>query len=157
MENFSIKECKKNRKASKVYNAACVSFDYKDDTVMFNNCNHSSHILDSKYNDSHALKQSPIVLENKKIFTVPARTLTEILEDYFLNQENCRIDLFVLDVEEHELDVLKGLDFSKYYPENILVECHTENHKENIDKYLVAKGYFCKKLISHQDYLFSRM
>ena len=147
---------RKNRKASKVYNVACVSSDYKDDKIEFNNCSHSTHVIGSASNNNWVQKALLKVSPDRQKFIASAKSLTKILDDYFVNREHCIIDLFVLDVEEYELDVLKGLDFFKYCPKNILVECHTKNYKQGIERYLISKGYFCKKLISHQDYLFSK-
>jgi FkbM family methyltransferase len=49
---------------------------------------------------------------------VPARTLTSILDEL----RPSRIDLFSLDVEGYELEVLKGLDLARHRPRYILVE-----------------------------------
>ncbi|MCM0756643.1 FkbM family methyltransferase [Desulfovibrio aminophilus] len=51
---------------------------------------------------------------------VHARTLNSILDD----ERPERIDLFSLDVEGYELEVLKGLDLDRHRPEFILVEAH---------------------------------
>jgi FkbM family methyltransferase len=58
--------------------------------------------------------------------SVPCRTLTSILDEYKVE----KIDLFSLDVEGYELEVLKGLDFNKYSPNYLLIEIYSYNFDE---------------------------
>ena len=51
-------------------------------------------------------------------FFAPARTLSSVLQEYGFPE----VDFFSLDVEGHELDVLKGNDFERCSPRYILVE-----------------------------------
>lgn len=67
---------------------------------------------------------------------VPAKTLTSILDI----SKPKKIDFFSLDVEGYELEVLKGLDFSKYSPIFILIEIY-EWDKENIINFMLSKNY----------------
>ncbi|XPV76533.1 MAG: FkbM family methyltransferase [Desulfovibrio sp.] len=58
-------------------------------------------------------------IDNSYEVIVPTRTLNSIFE-----QEKVQhIDLLSLDVEGYEPQVLQGLDFDKYRPEYILLEC----------------------------------
>lgn len=55
-----------------------------------------------------------------EIYSVPSRTLNSILEE--LKIEN--INLFSLDVEGYELEVLKGFDINKYKPKYVIIEVY---------------------------------
>lgn len=76
---------------------------------------------------------------------VPARTLSSILDEQRMN----RIDLFSLDVEGFEAEVLKGLDLSRHRPRYILVET------KQIDHIMAILGgvYERASLLSHHDHL----
>ena len=65
---------------------------------------------------------------------VPARTLTSVLEEYKVN----RIDLLSLDVEGYEIEVLKGLDFSRFRPLYVVFE---DSGADDIGEYLRQYGY----------------
>ena len=81
--------------------------------------------------------------------TVKTNTLNNILE--LSKYKNRKIDFFNLDVEGHELNVLKSLNFKKYKPSLICIEIHNheEMYNQNSDylnrnpihKYLLKKKY----------------
>ncbi len=76
--------------------------------------------------------------------TVVTQTLTSILDANIETGRN--IDLLTIDVEGHDLHVLKGLDLSKYRPKVIIIEIHElDSVKDNeIYKYLSENGYLLK-------------
>ena len=76
---------------------------------------------------------------------VPAKTLSSILDDL----ESPMVDLFSLDVEGFELEVLKGLDLRRHRPTYILLET------DKIDAALEVLGgnYRVLECLSHHDYL----
>ncbi len=80
---------------------------------------------------------------------VPARTLTSILDEANIP----KIDFFSLDVEGFELNALQGLDFDKYRPEFMLVECLDEQSFHEIQSY-IANYYDLFERASQVDYLF---
>ena len=67
---------------------------------------------------------------------VPVRTLDSLLDDAEAPKP---IDLLSVDVEGHELDVLRGFDFARWQPRLILLE----DHVTNLDKhnFLQRAGY----------------
>lgn len=67
---------------------------------------------------------------------VPVRTLNDILEEARAPRP---IDLLSVDVEGHELDVLRGFDFARWQPRLILLE----DHVTSLDKhrFLTRAGY----------------
>jgi FkbM family methyltransferase len=93
---------------------------------------------------------------------VPARTLQSLLDENGVGN----VDFFSLDVEGFELDVLRGLDFTKNAPMSILIEVYSKDRKA-IEQYLAERGYAPPANISrfnatefplwdgtHNDYLF---
>lgn len=68
--------------------------------------------------------------------SVPCRTLTSILDEYNINN----IDLFSLDVEGYELNVLKGLNFDRYSPKYLLIEIYSYNFDELLE-FLKERNY----------------
>lgn len=86
--------------------------------------------------------------ESVHIIEAPARTLTEMLE---AAGAPAQCQFLSLDVEGAELEVLRGLDFSKFTFEVLLVE---SNQIETIQEYLGNVGYTLEKRVSIHDYLF---
>jgi FkbM family methyltransferase len=134
---YSYERCLRNRpNNTKIYNCALVDFDHKEPIIEIHH--HSLHsamttLIKSSGQSYH---------QNSK---VPARTLDSILEE----NEIINIEAFYLDVEGYELNVLKGINFSKRKFNLIEIECHAglidisleeeiNNHKDLLSKY----GYF---------------
>lgn len=105
--------CFKNRhsKYCKVINCALVPFDYHNNNIEI--CVHSLH---SAMSTVTSIEDSEV----SKRYTVPAKTLTNILEE-----ENIfHINEFFLDVEGYEFQVLNGIDFDKIRIDMIEIELH---------------------------------
>ena len=81
-------------------------------------------------------------------FGAEGRTLTSLLDEA---GAPTLIDFLSLDVEGNELNVLKGLDFSKYAFKYLLIE--VRNLQALID-FLLPRGYGLFEQISSHDYLF---
>ena len=71
-----------------------------------------------------------------KVIDVKVRTLDEVLTE---GQAAKPIDLLSVDVEGHEIDVLRGFDFSRWKPRLILLE----DHVSSLDKhrFMTSAGY----------------
>ena len=67
---------------------------------------------------------------------VPIRTLDEILTDAGAPTP---IDFMSIDVEDHELEVLSGLDLKRWRPRLILTEDLAKNLR--LHRYLQSRGY----------------
>ena len=149
---------RKNRSSlNNFYNCACVSFDYKDDFIDFFYSNLMSTTVHSDENfetyRNHAKSGKLYLARNENLgnLRVPARTLESIL---ISSNAPALIDLFSLDVEGNELEILKGLSHIDYRFKYIVVE--TPDFA-TISNYLYENKYiFIKKLSSH-DYLFKNM
>lgn len=76
--------------------------------------------------------------------TVVTQTLNAILEKNLSPERP--IDLLTIDVEGHDLQVLKGLNFNKYRPKIIVIEMHEFHDIESTEIYqhLTAEGYSLK-------------
>lgn len=132
----SYERCLQNRpNNTKIYNCALVGFDHIESTIEI-----YPHLLHSSM--TTLLKSSSQPYHEKR--KVPARTLDSILEENNINN----IEEFYLDVEGYELNVLKGIDFSKRKFKLIEIECHAglidislEEEINNHEKFLSLYGY----------------
>ena len=129
-----FRELIKNRdKRNILVNKFLVSNNYKSQTV-----NISNNDLISKFSTTN---------EGSSLST--PITLTEVLRKNYVPK---LIDLFSLDVEGYEFEVLEGIDFENYKFKYFLIET---NDFDKLNSYLIAKKYkFIDKLSNH-DYLFT--
>ena len=83
--------------------------------------------------------------ESIQLFT---RTLTSILDENKFAKE---FDILSIDVEEHDLSVLKSLDFTQYHPQLIIIEDETfdplNNMANSIDKLMQENNYKLKGFV----------
>jgi FkbM family methyltransferase len=120
------------RPKAKVFECACTSPEKVGTLTLYIPIRGEHHVAahasveinadDFSYTKHHEIK-------------VKARTLDEILAESSVT----KIDLLSLDVEGTEMDVLRGLDLSKYHPKLILLEdkfLYLEKHR-----YLKRNGY----------------
>jgi FkbM family methyltransferase len=86
--------------------------------------------------------------------TIQTTTLTAILDKNL--PQNQSIDLLCVDVEGADLEVLRGLDFSKYKPRVIIVELDDPSmdliHQDTIFQLLTSQGYNFKALTNNNGY-----
>ena len=130
----TFNELKKNRNKNNILiNNFLVSNKYKSKIV-----NISNNDLISKFSTTN---------EGSSLST--PITLTEVLKKSNVPK---LIDLFSLDVEGYEFEVLEGIDFENYKFKYFLIET---NNFDKLNSYLIAKKYkFIDKLSNH-DYLFT--
>jgi len=148
-------ECKKNRsRENAIFCNACVSDDYKNEFVKIIYSNLMSVApeldLDLKSPYEHAAMGRQFLDGHEVTFTfgAVAKTLTRILVEA---NAPTFIDLFSLDVEGAELEVLRGVDFNQYTFGHLLVESRDINR---LERFLNHKGYLLVEALSMQDYLF---
>jgi FkbM family methyltransferase len=149
---IKYQECLKNRPGNIILNYACVSNDYDKEFISgdFNSGSMMSSI-------------NGIRLGDRNLVDVKANTLEKILDKHHKDKA---IDLLSLDTEGYELNILKGLNLSKYRPKYILIEVYSWDY-DNIVKYLEDNNYKLHSNISnynkidnpfwdgnHNDYLF---
>ena len=133
---------------------ACVSFDYKDRFVeiLFSNLMTSSLGLESDIQDpaSHANAGTQFLEGDERVFSfgAVAKTLNQILIEANAPQ---KIDFLSLDVEGVEIEVLKGVDHSKFRFQYMCIECQD---LEKLKSYLQQYDYELIEQLSYHDYLF---
>jgi FkbM family methyltransferase len=148
-----FEKCRQLRTNSKTYNCALVSPDFPDPTITMHFAGLMSVVEGSmksqEAQDAHVHAGLDVQnLAGSYSVEVPARTLASILENL---PEARSIDLFSLDVEGHELEVLKGLDPSRFRPRFILVEAR---FFDEVNEFLAGHDYEIVEQLSHHDYLY---
>lgn len=150
----NFKACVKNRPNSKVYNCALVSFECREKNLKMSYLGLMSFVSEIFPNEQEKNNKVAQLEKYEKSFEfeVQARTLNSLVEDSGFT----KIDFLSLDVEGYELEVLKGLDFDKYLPTFMLIECRNDSDKNAIEQYLGSKYTFVEQL-SHRDYLYKNV
>lgn len=146
-----FRECIKRRKKSKVFNCALVPNDYSQPTISMVFAERMSTVkgamsfdLEQKHLEK-ALRGGGDCYE----FEALARTLSSVLEEAGAP----KIDFFSLDVEGYEIQVLNGLDMTRFRPRWILVECLTPESKGEMLSYLAARNYEFVAQVTPRDLL----
>ena len=115
-------QCKKIRgKNNCFFNAACVSSDYKDESIELIYSNLRTITNDNKNQikvDNHLNSDDLNFYQNHEKFLVTARTLTSILEEAKAPK---KIDFLSIDTEGYEVEILKGLNFNYFLFKYILI------------------------------------
>lgn len=91
---------------------------------------------------SWAEKWSKKINQKFSVRKIKKRTLNHVVKEYGISKN---IELLNIDVEGHEVEVLKGVSFKTFRPKIITVEIHVKNTKEifhkPIYKILHKNGY----------------
>jgi FkbM family methyltransferase len=146
----SYNECVKNRPNSKCFNVACVSDEYKNETIKGDFDGGMMCSVDGKRNNTTNLVECKVSTLEKILDSVGAIT----------------IDFLSLDTEGYEYDILCGLNLNKYRPKYMLIEIYAIDYKKIID-FLEKNNYSLVDNITnynkqdnpgwdgtHNDYLF---
>lgn len=113
-------ECVKNRPNSKCVNTACSATD--NASISFN---HENGLMSKVVDDG--------------VYSCDTTTLETILDNCEVDRN---IDFLSLDVEGHELEVLKGLNLCKYRPNYMLIELWDDNEFD-VKTLLYENNYRC--------------
>lgn len=127
------RQCLDRRPASRVFNCALVSSSFTDSTVTMRYANLMSIVEGARGThdqDTEFINKGLDIQHLSGSFhrQVPARTLTSILDECGVRD----IDLFSLDVEGYEGQVLHGLDLTRYRPRYICVEVWNPEDVEGV-------------------------
>jgi FkbM family methyltransferase len=125
------------RPRARVFNCACVAFDYPDPEVQMSYANLMSVVKgswhDPKLEAEHVATGQRLENITRPVeVRVPARTLTSILDECGVSS----VDFLSLDVEGYEAAVLRGLDLSRHAPRYILVEAR---YPDDLDDLLLDR------------------
>jgi len=121
-------ECRKNRRAAVVREAALVASDVAGATVELQVAGLMSTVTGALGDEEATARHVAKALAVQKIaasrrMRVPARTLSALIDETGIGRE---IDVLSLDVEGAEEMALRGLDFSRHAPRFICVEVRDE-------------------------------
>lgn len=127
-------KCRRNRPGCVVEQCALVSNSYPYDTIEMRYCDLMSVVRGAmksrQKEDAHLLAGQQFLREGEQVraVTVPARTLSDILDTHGISH----VDLLSLDVEGYEPQVLKGLDLDRHSPKFMLIEARCQKEIESI-------------------------
>ena len=129
----------RRRENNQFVNAACVSTNYKANSLEMIYCDLMSFAPSISEVDSEHWLDSSLQFMNPhehqiKVF-VPARTLVSILDEYMAPEI---IDFLSIDVEGSELGVLDGLDLYKY---QVKVACIETGNPEKVLSIFDERNY----------------
>ena len=134
-------ELKNNRnKNNFFYNNALVSSDFKSEEIEF--FFNKKDTLTGKISSKNLLKENNI----EKIIA-KTKTLNSIIDEVKISKQ---IDLFSLDVEGYEFNVLDGINFDRINFRYILIE--TE-FPEKLTKFLSSKNYNFVERLSNYNFI----
>ncbi len=117
----------RNERSARVFACACSSPDNAGRALPL----HVAGPLSSLDRSGMAPSAVP-----ERVIEVPVRTLDGILEEA---GAPAGFDFLSIDVEGHELDVLRGFDLARWRPRLILLEDHVADLSKH--RYLQARGY----------------
>lgn len=142
--------CGKNRPRCIVENCALVAADFEQTEIEMQYCNLMSLVKGAMGSDDkdrdHIRRGCEVQRIESYDLKAPVRTLTDVLDQYSVGT----IDLFSLDVEGYEMNVLRGLDFERYRPRYLLIEVR---NRPEMDAFL-ATLYRPVAELSHHDVLY---
>tara|TARA_R110002096_G_scaffold11890_3_gene43350 strand:- start:286 stop:933 length:648 start_codon:yes stop_codon:yes gene_type:complete len=146
-----------SRPNSIVENYALVSTSYKEKTTKgdFSETGYGESLCAmicdvGDYSDDDLSYDKKLRIDGSNIVEVPCITVQELVDKHKIKE----VDLFSLDVEGYELDVLNGIDFSLFRPKYYLIEMNYPKRKEAMLKYMEAKKYKFVEYLSGNDGLF---
>jgi FkbM family methyltransferase len=153
--NFARLIRNRSARRNRFIQTACVSNEYALDEVVMAPANLMSTPLGLD-NDivnpiAHARSALQFLGGGEKVLDlihVPAMTLTQAL---ILADAPSLISLLSLDVEGAEMEVLRGVDFSRYRFESIIIE---SRNILRIKQFLSPHGYVFSEKLTPLDYLF---
>ena len=73
-----------------------------------------------------------------KLHTVPAFTLTQTLDKYFLSKD---LDFLSIHTEENDIEILKSINIINYRIKSMCVEHNNRLGSEEVIKYMDKVGY----------------
>jgi FkbM family methyltransferase len=142
------------RKTTKIFEAACVSFEYAEPTIeliysdtMTIALGGVSDIIDREGHAKSGIQFLSNADETYK-FHALARTMTSILEEA---KSPRQMGLLSLDVEGGELEVLRGIDHARFRFDWILLE---SRNISQVKEFLSQNAYHFHEKLGEHDYLF---
>jgi FkbM family methyltransferase len=144
---------KRERPASTVVNCALVPAGFPDPEVrlQYGGTMTVMSTTPGAADWAHTAQLNMALDEPEHEFAVPARTLSSLLDEIGAPE----VDLFSLDVEGYEAEVLGGLDLDRHAPRMIIVEVDMRAEAERVEAVL-GDRYLPPERLSPFDLLFTR-
>lgn len=134
----SYARCVRTRPNMMTAHAACVASDFAGSHVTLTDVGLKGmtdrSILDSEKREIWISRGERSARKPRQDIEVPAIPMSRLLDA----REIERLDLLLLDVEGAEIDVLRGLDFSRHAPRHILAE---DDYPDDVGTFLIQHGY----------------
>ena len=136
--------CRENRSHSLCLNMACIGSPHLNEVKFYTE---EIGLLSTTINT--AAKQADIrqrhhnrglTFNGLREITVKAATLNDILTEHYPDMK--QIDFISIDTEGNELDVLEGIDTTRYEPRVFIIEAHAREDENNIASLLHQKGNY---------------
>ncbi len=136
--------CLRARPKAIVEFAACVGADYPRETTIITDVGLMSMTGESAFDErtraSWLERGAGFTARPPQDIEVPATTLGALLDRHGIG----RVDALLLDVEGAEVEVLKGLDFSRQGPRVIVAE---DAHDDAVERFLAGHGYRMREVL----------
>ena len=145
-------KAQRRRPRSRVFNCALVADAQPGDTITVTYGDLMSVVSEAEGSTGHASQGAATAGSEVYEVTVPARTLTSVLDEANV----AAVDLLVLDIEGLELEVLRGLDFDKHPVQLILIEMLDMNALRPAFDEFLAPRYEPVEALSPYDMLYRR-
>lgn len=142
-------KCVKSRPNCLVVNAACVPRGYSQSTISIQDVGLMSVSSVASFNDSQLEEWISRGESNSKKLRQSLKVPAIPLNDILLSNGITSLDLLLLDVEGAEIQVLMGLDLSKYQPKYIVAE---DAYTDTLIKYLRCCGYEILEILTQRKY-----
>ena len=139
-------ECVRNRPRAQVEHCALVAEDFEAEFVELQFNDLMTRIGEDDIDGAQGLSGSSTALCGAR-FLSPARTLHDVLQ----RCGDPEIDLFSLDVEGYEMEVLRGARLDRRRIRSMLVEC---GRLDELTEYLAPFGYRFVRSITKGDHFF---
>lgn len=134
----SYARCVRTRPNMMTAHAACVAADFEGSHVTLTDVGlmgmTDRSTFDSEEREVWVSRGERSAKMPRQDIEVPAIAMSRLLDAREIEQ----LDLLLLDVEGAELDVLRGLDFSRHAPRHILAE---DDYSEDVATFLTQHGY----------------
>jgi FkbM family methyltransferase len=143
------RECKRNRKASDVYQVALTTEENSGGFITLMDVDLMSSVVQAENLEAQLALAEEVQGITRKEYQVATKSLSQIIDQSPYDA----IDFMSIDVEGYELDVLAGLNLERHCPQWLLVET---SKIEEVEKLLLAHMTTISQL-SHHDYLFRKI
>ena len=139
----------KNRPRSIVCHCA-VSNENKDEVILHSDNMCSLSTLNSL--NEKELKNYGKTVADFREMTVKQRTLQSLFDEHHISS----IDVLSLDIEGHEVEALKGINFEKVRPTVMVIEAKTRKQEKLISAILKPYGYKRSVRVGSDDFFCAR-